>query len=141
MRGRKWRISLGSSFGIEMGDDRLGGVAPVHTVTVSAFAMDKWEVSIELWESVRAWGNTHGYDLIAGGVYGTKHPVQSVNWFDVVKWCNARSEKNGKLPAYYEDYERLIVYRTGIKFRLVVGGILAIDYRQKRNGRTRPVEG
>ena len=97
----------------QMGDDRV--VRPVHTVTVSAFAMDKWEVSIELWESVRGWGNGHGYDLVAGGSYGTKHPVHSVSWFDVAKWCNARSEKEGKVPAYYLDGAMTQVYRSGVR--------------------------
>ena len=99
----------------QMGDDRVTGATPVHNVTLSAFAMDKWEVSIELWESVRAWGNGHGYDLVAGGSYGAKHPVHSVNWFDVVKWCNARSEKEGKVVAYYEDGAMTQVYRSGEK--------------------------
>jgi formylglycine-generating enzyme required for sulfatase activity len=99
----------------QMGDDRVGGATPVHTVTVSAFAMDKWEVSIELWESVRAWGNAHGYDLVAGGSFGAKHPVHTVNWFDVVKWCNARSEKEGKVPTYYVDAAMTQVYRRGNK--------------------------
>jgi formylglycine-generating enzyme required for sulfatase activity len=99
----------------QMGDDRVGGATPVHTVTVSAFAMDKWEVSIELWESVRAWGNAHGYDLVAGGSFGAKHPVHTVNWWDVVKWNNARSEKEGKVPAYYEDVAITQVYRGGEK--------------------------
>ncbi len=102
----------------QMGDARVAG--PEHTATVSAFAMDKWEVSIELWESVRAWGNAHGYDLRAGGSYGAKHPVHSVNWWDVVKWCNARSEKEGKVPAYYEDGAMTQVYRSGDK---VPGGV------------------
>jgi formylglycine-generating enzyme required for sulfatase activity len=97
----------------QMGDDRVAG--PVHTVTVSAFAMDKWEVSIELWESVRVWGNARGYDLVAGGSYGAKHPVHTVNWYNVVKWCNARSEKEGKVPAYYEDVAMTQVYRSGEK--------------------------
>ena len=97
----------------EMGDARV--VVPVHTVTVSAFAMDKWEVPIEFWESVRAWGNAHGYDLVVGGSSGAKHPVHSVNWFDVVKWCNARSEKEGKVPTYYEDGAMSKVYRSGDK--------------------------
>jgi formylglycine-generating enzyme required for sulfatase activity len=97
----------------QMGDARVAG--PEHTVTVSAFAMDKWEVSIELWESVRAWGNAHGYDLVAGGSYGAKHPVHTVNWWDVVKWNNARSEKEGKVPAYYEDVAMTQVYRSGEK--------------------------
>lgn len=97
----------------QMGDDRFSG--PEHTVTVSAFAMDKWEVSIELWESVRAWGNAHGYDLVAGGSFGEKHPVHSVNWYEAVKWCNARSEKEGILPAYYDDAAMGVVYRIGEK--------------------------
>jgi formylglycine-generating enzyme required for sulfatase activity len=97
----------------QMGDARIAG--PVHTVTVSAFAMDKWEVSIELWESFRAWGNAHGYDLVAGSSSGAKHPVQHVNWFDVVKWCNARSEKEGKIAAYYVDAAMIQVYRSGDK--------------------------
>jgi formylglycine-generating enzyme required for sulfatase activity len=95
----------------QMGDNRVAG--PVHTVTVSAFAMDKWEVSIELWESVRAWGNVHGYDLEAGGSYGAKHPVHSVNWYNAVKWSNARSEKEEKVPAYYLDEAKTQVYRSG----------------------------
>ena len=103
----------------QMGDDRVNE-GHVHTVTVSAFAMDKWEVSIELWESVRAWGNAHGYDLVAGGSYGTKHPVHRVTWYDVVKWNNARSEKEGKVPAYYEDGAMSKVYRSGDK---VPGGV------------------
>jgi formylglycine-generating enzyme required for sulfatase activity len=117
-----WQIPLGMAWipagPFQMGDARVG--RPVQTVTVSAFAMDKWEVSIELWESVRAWGNVHGYDLVAGGSFGAKHPVHSVNWWDVVKWNNARSEKEGKVPAYYEDGAMSKVYRNGDK---VPGGV------------------
>ena len=115
----QWLAPQGMAFipagPFQMGDDRVGGSTPVHTVTVSAFAMDKWEVSIELWESVRVWGNARGYDLVAGGSYGAKHPVIFINWFDAVKWNNARSEKEGLLPAYYEDSEMRAVYRTGEK--------------------------
>ena len=32
----------------QMGNDRVPGATPVHTVMVSAFTIDKWEVSIEL---------------------------------------------------------------------------------------------
>ena len=101
----------------QMGDNRVEGnsAVPVHRVTLSAVAMDKWEVSIELWEGVRAWGNARGYDLVAGASFGPKHPVHSVNWYDVVKWCNARSEKEGKVPAYYENKEMTQVYRGGEK--------------------------
>ncbi len=114
-----WQVPLSMTLipagWFQMGDDRVGGTTPVRTVTLSAFAMDKWEVPIELWESVRGWGNAHGYDLVAGVSYGIKHPVHSVSWWDVVKWCNARSEKEGKVPAYYEDGAMTKVYRSGSK--------------------------
>jgi formylglycine-generating enzyme required for sulfatase activity len=113
----QWLAPLGMALipagSFQMGDDRVEG--PVHTVTVSAFAIDKWEVSIELWESVRGWGNTNGYDLVTGGNYSAKHPVQNMSWYDAVKWCNARTEKEGRVPAYYEDSTMNVVYRTGGK--------------------------
>ena len=118
-----WQVPIGMApipaGPFKMGDawvSPLVGVSiPEHTVTVSAFLMDQWEVSIELWESVRAWGNARGYDLVAGGSFGAKHPVHSVNWWDVVKWNNARSEKEGKVPAYYLDGAMTQVYRSGEK--------------------------
>lgn len=107
----QWLAPQGMAFipagPFQMGDDRVGG--PVHTVTVSAFAMDRWEVSIELWESVQMWGNANGYDLVAGRSYGARHPVTFINWYDAVKWNNARSEKEGVLPAYggHRKYYRI----------------------------------
>jgi formylglycine-generating enzyme required for sulfatase activity len=38
------------------------------------------------------------------------HPVREVNWHDVVKWCNAKSEKNGLTPVYLFQGDTL---RTG----------------------------
>jgi formylglycine-generating enzyme required for sulfatase activity len=74
---------------------------PVHTVQVSAFYMGKYEVTKELWDEVRAWGLNNGYtDLPTGGGKATNHPVQKVSWYDVVKWCNARSQQEGLTPCY-----------------------------------------
>ncbi len=98
-----------------MGDERVFNSTPMHAVNISSFAMDKWEVSIELWKNVQEWGNNHGYDLPVGECFGPKHPVHTVNWFDVVKWCNARSEKEGRVPAYYVNSNMTVVYRTGFK--------------------------
>jgi formylglycine-generating enzyme required for sulfatase activity len=36
--------------------------------------------------------------------------VTHVSWYDVVKWCNARSEKEGKTPVYTADGA---VYKMG----------------------------
>ncbi|MCX6879305.1 MAG: SUMF1/EgtB/PvdO family nonheme iron enzyme [Verrucomicrobia bacterium] len=78
---------------------------PVHTVQVSAFYMGKYEVTKEEWDAVRTWGLANGYtDLAAGnGGYASKganHPVHSITWYDMVKWCNARSQKEGLTPCY-----------------------------------------
>jgi formylglycine-generating enzyme required for sulfatase activity len=99
----------------QMGDnlDGLTDAMPLHNVTVDAFFMDRFEVSKELWQSVRSWGVGHGYTDLYGGSYsGAAHPVQTISWFDAVKWCNARSEQEGRTPVYYTDDAQTTVYRT-----------------------------
>lgn len=39
--------------------------------------------------------------------------MENINWYDAVKWCNARSEKEGRLPAYYAGAAQTSIYRTG----------------------------
>jgi formylglycine-generating enzyme required for sulfatase activity len=101
-----------------MGNSPLGAIditdaSPVRA-TVSAFYMDKYEVTKALWDVVWEWATTHGYDFDnAGSGQAANHPVHTVSWYDVVKWCNARSEKEGRTPAYYTDAARTQVYRTG----------------------------
>jgi formylglycine-generating enzyme required for sulfatase activity len=59
------------------------------------------ETTKALWDSVRAWALNNGYtDLATGGGKANDHPVHSVNWWDVVKWCNARSQVDGLTPVY-----------------------------------------
>ncbi len=85
--------------------------APPVNVYVSEFYMATHEVTWELWTEVRTWGIDNGYtDIDAGGGKAADHPVHSVNWWDVVKWCNARSEKDGLTPVYTVGGE---VMRTG----------------------------
>jgi formylglycine-generating enzyme required for sulfatase activity len=36
-----------------------------------------------------------------------------VGWYDVLKWCNARSQKEGLIPCYYTNAARTTVYKTG----------------------------
>ncbi len=87
---------------------------PVHQVYVSAFYMDKYEVTKAVWDSVEDWGTGNGYDLGGRGEgKAANHPVHTVSWYDVVKWCNARSQKEGRVPAYYTDVGLTQVYKTG----------------------------
>lgn len=87
-----------------MGDNFTEGYnceRPVHTVYVSAFYMDKYEVTKAKWDEVYAWAVANGYSFdYAGSGKAADHPVQTVNWYDCVKWCNARSEKEGRTPCY-----------------------------------------
>jgi len=94
----------------EGGADEL----PLHTVNVSAFYMDTNLVSYALWQQVYQWAITNGYSFDnAGSGEATNHPVQFLYWYDCVKWCNARSEKEGLIPAYYTSAGQTNVYRVG----------------------------
>ncbi|HEY3857152.1 MAG TPA: formylglycine-generating enzyme family protein [Verrucomicrobiae bacterium] len=101
----------------EMGDSFYEGAEyeiPIHAVYVSSFYMDKYEVTYALWSNVVAWSVTNGYTYDNPGAYkATNHPVQMVSWYDVVKWCNARSEMEGLLPSYFADSNLTQIYRTG----------------------------
>ena len=70
---------------------------------ISAFFMDKYEVTFSLWNEVLAWGATNGYSFDNPAGKATNHPVQMVNWYDAVKWCNARSEMEGLMASDYTD--------------------------------------
>ena len=87
---------------------------PLHTSYVSAFYMDTNLVSYELWQQVYNWALTHGYSFDnAGSGKASTHPVQTISWYDAVKWCNARSEQEGRVPAYYTDAGLSVRYRAG----------------------------
>jgi formylglycine-generating enzyme required for sulfatase activity len=87
----------------QMGDALDGiGDAPVRQVTVSAFYMAQRETTKALWDEVRDWGVSRGYtDLPIGGDNSSNHPAaHSMSWYDLIKWCNAFSEKDGLAPVY-----------------------------------------
>lgn len=104
-------FAMGDAFG-EGGLNEL----PVHPVFVSAFYMDRFEVWKALWDDVYLWAITNGYSFDnngQAGSHGPSHPVQGINWHDAVKWCNARSEKEGLIPAYYTNAAQTGVFRSG----------------------------
>jgi len=69
---------------------------------VKTFQIGKYEVTWGEWKEVRAWAVANGYtDLVdIGSGTSADHPVQQVSWYDVVKWCNAKSQKEGLKPVY-----------------------------------------
>jgi formylglycine-generating enzyme required for sulfatase activity len=99
-----------------MGDalDGESDAVPVRSVYVSAFYMDTNLVSYSQWQSVYNWATSQGYGFVnAGAGKATNHPVQTVDWYDVVKWCNARSQQAGLVPVYYTDTNFTKVYTNG----------------------------
>ena len=97
-------------------------------------------VSYSQWQSVYYWATNHGYGFDnAGSGKAANHPVQTVDWYDVVKWSNARSQQAGLTPVYYTDAGLTQVYTNwGGGCRLCeLEGQWAIGCRRKRSGRRR----
>ena len=95
-------------------DTNVSGDAAPVTATVSAFYMDTNLVSYALWQSVYNWATGVGYNFVDSGAgKAANHPVQTVNWYDAVKWCNARSQRAGLTPVYYTDAGFTQAYTNG----------------------------
>jgi formylglycine-generating enzyme required for sulfatase activity len=96
------------------------------------FYIGETEVTYSEWKVVVAWAVKNGYScsgisdseiLSALGVpkgqigagKGDAHPAILMTWWDALKWCNAKSEKEGKTPCYYTSNTLSAgsVYRKG----------------------------
>jgi formylglycine-generating enzyme required for sulfatase activity len=69
--------------------------AHVHTVTVDAFLMDKYEVTQAEYERHGLPNPSH--------FKGPTLPVEQVTWVQAAVYCNARSKAEGLQPCYNED--------------------------------------
>jgi len=99
---------------IPAGNFQMGaepGVAG-ETVYVPSFYIGRTEVTYAQWQEVYNWAIVNDYSFDNAGLgKGANHPVHSVSWYDVVKWCNAASERAGRSPVYRTGDGS--VYRTG----------------------------
>lgn len=92
---------------------------PVHPVTLNAFYMDTTEVTYAEWRAVHEWAVSpeRGVDIYAfdnsGAAPFPDHPATMINWYDTIKWLNARSEFEGRSPSYFTDATQTMVYRQG----------------------------
>jgi formylglycine-generating enzyme required for sulfatase activity len=94
--------------------------APPSSVTLSSgFLIDPTPVTAGLWNRVvEGFAQFQGYSfdltvVVEGDLQGPNYPLVPVDWFDAVKWCNARSEMEGAAPVYYTDAAFTAVYRVG----------------------------
>ena len=77
--------------------------------------MDINLVSYAQWLSVYNWATNNGYEFDnSGSGKAANQPVQTVDWFDAVKWCNARSRMAGLPPVYFTDINLTDEYTNGL---------------------------
>lgn len=103
-------FTMGDTFDEGDSDER-----PAHIVSTSAFYMDRYEVTKVLWDEVFQWATDHGYHFDfsnSGQGKAVSHPIHSLTWYDALHWCNARSQKENLVPAYYTDADLTAVYKT-----------------------------
>ncbi len=113
-------VSVPSVAAFPMGwDDNDGNVdheEPVHTVSLDAFRIGKYEVTYILWTEVKAYADSHGYVMniatMGDGAGRTPaHPATNIHWRDCIAWCNAYSEMEGLTPVYYTDETQTNLYK------------------------------
>jgi len=71
---------------------RTTSEGPQHQVTVGSFYIAKFPVTQAEYQEITGTNPSH--------YKGPSLPVEQVNWFDAVLYCNRRSEKEGLTPAY-----------------------------------------
>jgi formylglycine-generating enzyme required for sulfatase activity len=116
-----------------MGDtlDAENDALPTN-VYVSGFYMDVNLVSYGLWTFVYDYATGNGYTFVNAGAAknnALNQPVQSVDFYDCVKWCNARSQQAGLTPVYYTDPGLTSVYKAGEGVVFVYANWAANGYR------------
>ena len=71
-------------------------VTPANLSTVSTFRMSRYEITRAQWTAVTGWADPS--DLATSG--GDGDPVQMVNWYHAIAFCNKLSLLEGLTPVY-----------------------------------------
>ena len=89
-----------------------GGILPAESelegTHVESFLIGKYAVTVQEWTTVRDWALSNGFEFSAASTEmeewshwgGATNPVEGVNWYDAVKWCNAKSLMENMNPVY-----------------------------------------
>ncbi len=64
--------------------------------TVSAFRMSKYEITRAQWVAVTGWADPSDTENSSG----MDDPVQTVNWYHIISFCNKLSLREGLTPVY-----------------------------------------
>ena len=80
----------------------IGSANTITNVSIPNFNIGTTEVTGALWSEVRTWALANGYGGMNTGVDAgsTTLPIAGVNWYGVLVWLNAYSERTGLVPVY-----------------------------------------
>jgi formylglycine-generating enzyme required for sulfatase activity len=81
-----------------------------HQVMMSGFYMGRYEVTQQEYEALMGTNPSE--------FKGPELPVERVSWFDAVGYCNARSEREGLIPAYTISETEIIWNHNANGYRL-----------------------
>ncbi len=101
---------------IQGGTFLMGGVEddlekPIHPVTVSDFLMARYPVTQRLWQEVVGDNPSHFSGC-------PDCPVENVNWYQAVEFCNALSKREGLRPCYAGSGDAITCDWTANGYRL-----------------------
>jgi hypothetical protein len=74
-----------------------------HDKINSQIRVDPTEITNDNWNEVAQWALANNYSGITLASDSNASPRTNVSFWEVIKWCNARSEKDGLEPAYFTD--------------------------------------
>ena len=75
------------------------------TGNATAMYIDSTEITNAKWDEIIQWANDNnaGYTGLSLKGGDPDAPVTGISYWHAIKWCNARSQKDGLTPAYYID--------------------------------------
>ena len=94
----------------QMGSNECDDEKPTHTVTIDDFYIGKHPVTQKEWKIIM--GNNPSY------LKGDNLPVEQVNWYDAVEFCNKKSIKEGLNPCYTGSRKKITCNFSVNSYRL-----------------------
>ena len=92
------------------------------TIKVADYNMARFTTTYSKWKKVKFWAEANGYTFTKNGDMGSMYffafthspeePVTNIPFHDVLVWCNALSEMEGRSPCYYTDVAYTKVHKN-----------------------------
>lgn len=124
----KWSPSIPKTFPFEKTEHTAIYNFIGKFIEYNDYTLAETELTYKAWYSVYQWATSEerGYKKYyfknpgregCAGVDGaaptenSNEPVTNITYDDALIWCNAASEKDGLIPAYYTDYQKTYICR------------------------------